>query len=112
MPPARRADADERDRRLLLANSLLPGGGLPEPLVTPVPDPASFLPGLGLALAIGMLIGIERGWRMREEEAGGRVAGVRTFSLLGLLGGLFGFAIDGPLEPLALVFAVAASAAI
>jgi len=39
-----------------------------------------------VALAIGLLIGIERGWRDRDEEEGTRIAGVRTFSLIGLLG--------------------------
>jgi uncharacterized membrane protein (DUF4010 family) len=52
--------------------------------------PGAFLPGLALALAVGLLIGVERGWRLREEEAGRRVAGIRTFALLGLLGGLAG----------------------
>jgi uncharacterized membrane protein (DUF4010 family) len=40
------------------------------------------------ALAIGLLIGIERGWSGRQEEEGVRVAGLRTFSLIGLLGGV------------------------
>lgn len=40
------------------------------------------------ALAIGLLIGIERGWSDREEEEGDRIAGIRTFSLIGLLGGV------------------------
>ncbi|MGX7952104.1 MgtC/SapB family protein [Tsuneonella sp. HG249] len=48
------------------------------------------LAGLALALAIGLLIGAERGWRMRDEEPGGRVAGIRTFALVGLLGGSTG----------------------
>ena len=43
---------------------------------------------LGVALAIGLLIGIERGWHGRELAEGGRIAGVRTFGLIGLLGGL------------------------
>jgi uncharacterized membrane protein (DUF4010 family) len=41
------------------------------------------------ALAVGLLIGIERGWSGRQEEEGARVAGLRTFSLIGLLGGVF-----------------------
>ena len=40
------------------------------------------------ALAIGLLIGIERGWSGRKEDEGQRVAGIRTFSLIGLLGGV------------------------
>ena len=51
---------------------------------------------LGLALAIGFLIGLERGWRERDEEEGHRAAGFRTFSLIGLLGGIFGaLSLDG-----------------
>lgn len=45
---------------------------------------------LGLALAIGFLIGLERGWHERAEEEGHRAAGLRTFALIGLLGGIFG----------------------
>ncbi len=45
---------------------------------------------LSVALAIGFLLGIERGWRDREAGEGRRAAGVRTFSLLGLLGGVAG----------------------
>jgi uncharacterized membrane protein (DUF4010 family) len=40
------------------------------------------------ALAVGLLIGIERGWRQRGEKEGTRIAGVRTFALIGGLGGL------------------------
>lgn len=43
---------------------------------------------LGTALGVGLLIGLERGWREREVPEGGRVAGLRTFALVGLLGGL------------------------
>lgn len=44
---------------------------------------------LGVALAIGLLIGAERGWSRRELAEGRRVAGIRTFGLIGLLGGLW-----------------------
>lgn len=40
------------------------------------------------ALAVGLLVGIERGWSGRKEDEGDRVAGLRTFSLIGLLGGV------------------------
>jgi uncharacterized membrane protein (DUF4010 family) len=43
---------------------------------------------LALALAIGLLVGIERGWQERDLPAGGRTAGIRTFALAGFLGGL------------------------
>jgi uncharacterized membrane protein (DUF4010 family) len=46
---------------------------------------------VGTALACGLLIGIERGFDLRRERAGTRVAGVRTFTLLGLVAGLAGF---------------------
>ncbi len=42
------------------------------------------------ALACGLLIGIERGWKLRDQKAGTRVAGVRTFSMLGLGSGIAG----------------------
>jgi uncharacterized membrane protein YhiD involved in acid resistance len=41
---------------------------------------------LGVALAIGLLIGFERGWQQRNLPEGVRVAGFRTFGLVGLLG--------------------------
>lgn len=45
---------------------------------------------LGLALAIGLLVGLERGWKDRGRAPGQRSAGLRTFALVGLLGGLWG----------------------
>ena len=45
---------------------------------------------LGVAIAAGLLLGVERGWRQRDVTAGGRVAGVRTFALLAGLGGMIG----------------------
>jgi uncharacterized membrane protein (DUF4010 family) len=35
-----------------------------------------------------MLIGLERGWQARERPEGQRVAGIRTYALIGLLGGV------------------------
>ena len=43
-----------------------------------------------VALGIGLLIGLERGWRTRELEPGRRAAGIRTFAITGLLGGTTG----------------------
>lgn len=43
---------------------------------------------LAISLAVGLLIGLERGWEQRDEEEGQRVAGIRTFMLIGLLGGI------------------------
>lgn len=42
---------------------------------------------LALALLLGALIGLQRGWQARDREAGSRVAGIRTHALVGLLGG-------------------------
>jgi uncharacterized membrane protein (DUF4010 family) len=47
---------------------------------------------LVMPLAIGLLIGLERGWQQRSARPGSRVAGLRTFALFGLIGGLAGFA--------------------
>ncbi len=51
-------------------------------------DITQLLSRLAVALGIGLLIGLERGWKTRSVEAGKRAAGVRTFALCGLLGGL------------------------
>ena len=43
---------------------------------------------LAIALAIGLLIGLERGWSARDEQEGERAAGLRTHAISGLLGGV------------------------
>lgn len=43
---------------------------------------------LGLALAIGLLVGLERGWQERNAPDRSRTAGIRTFGISGLLGGV------------------------
>ena len=48
-----------------------------------------WLPLLG-ATAVGLLIGIERGWALRQRGDGQRVAGIRTFILLALASGVAG----------------------
>ena len=45
---------------------------------------------MAVALAIGLVIGIERGWQQREEAEGARAVGLRTYALAGLLGGAWG----------------------
>jgi uncharacterized membrane protein (DUF4010 family) len=45
---------------------------------------------LALAIAIGALVGVERHWRERDEDEGARTAGIRTFTLIGMLGGVAG----------------------
>ncbi|MGB5445548.1 MAG: MgtC/SapB family protein [Psychromonas sp.] len=49
---------------------------------------------LGIALAVGLLIGIERGWKLREAKEGERIAGLRTYGLIGLLGGTAGLLFE------------------
>lgn len=51
-------------------------------------DDTSLLFRLVVALAIGLLIGLERGWKQREEAEGERTAGLRTYTLIALLGAL------------------------
>lgn len=46
------------------------------------------------AIASGLLIGLERGWSQRDLGTGRRVAGFRTFGLIGLAGGLSGLGPD------------------
>ena len=55
-----------------------------------MPDWIHQLLWVATALASGVLIGIERGWKLKDEKPGSRVAGVRTFSMLGLGGGIAG----------------------
>jgi uncharacterized membrane protein (DUF4010 family) len=45
---------------------------------------------LAVSLAIGLLVGLQRGWQSREAEDHQRAAGFRTFALTGLLGGITG----------------------
>ena len=53
-------------------------------------DTFQLLQRLAAALAIGLIIGIERGWKQRSEPEGERTAGLRTHALAGLLGGIWG----------------------
>jgi uncharacterized membrane protein (DUF4010 family) len=45
---------------------------------------------LAVALGVGFLVGVERGWRHRDAPEGTRAAGLRTHALIGLLGGIAG----------------------
>ena len=66
---------------------------------------------LGAGLAVGLMIGIERGWRLRREKSGTRVAGVRTFTLLGMGGALAAILgkVLSPFVSAAIVAAIAAA---
>jgi uncharacterized membrane protein (DUF4010 family) len=56
------------------------------------------------------MIGIERGWRLRREKAGTRVAGVRTYTLVGTGGALGGILAQliHPLIAAAVAFSIGA----
>ena len=70
-------------------------------------DTLAILQRLLLALAIGLLVGIERGWQERDGKEGSRAAGVRTFALIGLLGGVAAL-LSSFVGPLFLGFALVA----
>jgi uncharacterized membrane protein (DUF4010 family) len=63
-------------------------------------DLENLLSRAGLAFGIGLLIGLERGWRTREAAPGSRTAGIRTFTITGLLGGIVGAIASPAGEPL------------
>lgn len=51
---------------------------------------------IGLAIAIGVIVGVERHWRERDEADGRRTAGLRTFTLIGMMGGVAGLIAKSP----------------
>lgn len=58
------------------------------------------------ALAVGLVLGTERGWEQRAAAEGARPAGLRTFTLAALLGG-----VTGQLPPAAAAAVLAIAAA-
>ncbi|MCM0147236.1 MgtC/SapB family protein [Photobacterium galatheae] len=62
---------------------------------------------LGIALLLGAIIGLQRGWVTRNQKEGQRVAGIRTYSLIGLMGGLIGL-LSEIYSPIVLGFAFVA----
>lgn len=81
-------------------------------MLSSTPEVLAAAQALVSALAVGLVVGLERGWSQRELADGGRVAGLRTFGLIGILGGLLGRESAGPiplavgLASVALLFAV------
>lgn len=77
-------------------------------------DTVELLTRLALAFGIGLLFGIERGWQTREAEAGTRTAGFRTYTLIGLFGGVWGalFPVLGPIPLSAAALALAGAFAL
>jgi uncharacterized membrane protein (DUF4010 family) len=65
---------------------------------------------VGTGLAAGLLIGIERGWKLKDQKPGTRVAGVRTFTMIGLASGIAGLigALGHPLVAAAIAIGAVA----
>ncbi|MGD9979900.1 MAG: MgtC/SapB family protein [Hyphomonadaceae bacterium] len=57
-----------------------------------MPDPQliEMFQRLAMALGIGFLVGVERGWKHRDAPEGARAAGLRTHAVIGLMGGITG----------------------
>lgn len=80
-------------------------------------DSLSPLVALALSLGIGLMIGTERGWQLRDEVAGSRIAGLRTYAVIGLIGGIIGLiavpaAVATPLRWIAVAVAAGVVAAL
>lgn len=61
-----------------------------------------------VSLTIGLIIGLERGWQVRQLGDNQRIAGMRTYGLIGLLGGVCALLLPtlGPWLPLLGLLAV------
>ena len=73
------------------------------------PENAQLFERLAVALAIGLLIGLERGWEYRTLPEGGRVAGIRTFGLVSMFGAI-AVQLGGPYHELFLSASILAVA--
>ncbi len=78
-----------------------------------MPDPAliEMFQRLAMALGIGFLVGVERGWKHRDAPEGARAAGLRTHAVIGLMGGVCGASLPtiGQIGFAALALAFAAA---
>ena len=60
-----------------------------------------------MGLTLGLLVGIQRGWALRDWAEGSRFAGIRTFALIGLAGSIGGMLhADAPGPAIVLLVAV------
>jgi uncharacterized membrane protein (DUF4010 family) len=66
---------------------------------------------LAIALILGLIVGMERGWENRESPKGFRVAGIRSFGFVGLFGGISAI-LAGPSDRSILAMAFVGLAAI
>jgi len=53
-------------------------------------EPMELFVRFGVALALGLMIGLERGWSSQQDPDASHVGGLRTFGLMAVLGGLWG----------------------
>ena len=87
-------------------------GPRPAPVLS---DPVALLGRFGAALAIGLLIGTQREFQHRREENGASTpyAGVRTFPLIALVGGMGAYLsalFEGPWIAVAVILVIGAMA--
>jgi uncharacterized membrane protein (DUF4010 family) len=76
-------------------------------LDTPLPVVAQHL---GIAAVAGLAVGVEREWSGHAQGPDARFAGVRTFLLLGLLGGMSGWLVTEGISSAAVALLVAGAA--
>lgn len=87
------------------ARSLQIGRDMPDPILL------EMVQRLTVALGVGFLVGVERGWKHRDAPEGSRAAGLRTHAVIGLLGGVCGAMLPyvGPVGFAALALSFAAA---
>lgn len=81
-------------------------------MLDPIPSPTLLVIAQRLAIAalVGAAVGIEREWSSTASDTQGRFAGLRTFFLLGLIGGAAGILLTiGQIAPATVLFAGAAA---
>lgn len=64
--------------------------------------------GIALGLALGLLVGVQRGWVLRDAAPGSRFAGIRTYGLIGMAGGIAGALYASAQGPATVLLAAAA----
>ncbi|AZI35924.1 hypothetical protein NT2_04_04390 [Caenibius tardaugens NBRC 16725] len=64
--------------------------------------------GIAIGFALGLLVGIQRGWALRDNAAGTRFAGIRTYALMGLAGAIAGMLYQSAQGPATVLLAAAA----
>ena len=65
---------------------------------------------LAVAGLVGMAVGLEREWSGHATGPGARFAGIRTFTLIGAIGGVAGLLLEATAELMAVVLVLAMAA--